>query len=339
MSAMNGHRPSRWPSRQAHVVHSARLAAELLVAAGLASCDEPAPRDDGLAVATYEPTGTGGDGALLSGVAQDLDGCLVVQPDDVEGEAPYVPVLASDDETAREVIGGSTVELRGGDPRRFDERWDYPSTCPASRPFWVVAQPEEDRGRIPQRIPGGMAPAFPPRPSSRGAGVPAADCLTRKAAAPAAPVSPASAVLTRLLDAGMTSTRSTVLGRRTSRAVAPDQDVQDAPPLGVHAEAALALAWRAISTTRYRAAGVPSCRGIDVRPDRLSPCCGSPCCWPTQLDVFADTAGAWAPRGSGRCRLRTAARAISPGAGGGGRRRGSPRGRARARPGPACAAC
>jgi len=129
-------------------MHSARRAAVLVVAAGLASCGDLAPRDDGLAVATYEVTGTGGDGGLLTGVARDLDGCLVVQPDDVEGEAPYVPVFASDDETAREVIGGSTVELRGGDPRQFDERWNYPRTCPASGPFWVVAQPEQDRGRI-----------------------------------------------------------------------------------------------------------------------------------------------------------------------------------------------
>ncbi|WP_299037440.1 hypothetical protein [uncultured Pseudokineococcus sp.] len=122
----------------------ARRGAALVLVAALAGCGESAPttREDGLAVAYDEPTGGGGNSALLTGVVEDLDGCLVVQQDGGGQEEPYVPVFPSNDSTARDVTEGSTVELGGGWTPELDADADIPDACPTDGPFWVVAQPD-----------------------------------------------------------------------------------------------------------------------------------------------------------------------------------------------------
>ncbi|MEJ5868490.1 hypothetical protein WDV85_12165 [Pseudokineococcus sp. 5B2Z-1] len=138
---MSAHGPS---SGAAYTAHLAGFSVLVVVAAAVSSCgvSTPEPREDGLAVAYYEPTGTGGDGALLTGVVEDLGGCLVVQGDDIDGEEPYVPVFATNDSTAREITQGTAVDLRGGAPGVLAGDWAYPDACPAAGPYWVVAQPE-----------------------------------------------------------------------------------------------------------------------------------------------------------------------------------------------------
>ncbi|MEJ5946364.1 hypothetical protein WDZ17_13785 [Pseudokineococcus basanitobsidens] len=138
---MSGHGPSSGAASTAHLSGSFVL---LVIAAAVSSCgvSTPEPREDGLAVAYYEPTGNGGDDALLTDVVENVDGCLVVEGDDIAGEEPYVPVFATNDSTAHDITQGTTVDLGGGAPGVLDGDWAYPDACPAAGPYWVVAQPE-----------------------------------------------------------------------------------------------------------------------------------------------------------------------------------------------------
>lgn len=97
-------------------------------------------RADGVEVATYEPTGEGGDAALLSGTVEDDGGCLKVR--DSYGDVAYVPVFASNDRRARNLELGSTVELGGGEVSVTGDDFEgFPDSCPQDGPLWIVAQP------------------------------------------------------------------------------------------------------------------------------------------------------------------------------------------------------
>jgi major membrane immunogen (membrane-anchored lipoprotein) len=56
------------------------LAVAIAAAALLTACGSSTPptRADGVEVATYEPTGEGGDAALLSGTVEHDSGCLKI---------------------------------------------------------------------------------------------------------------------------------------------------------------------------------------------------------------------------------------------------------------------
>jgi hypothetical protein len=111
----------------------------------LAACGSPAApvRDDGVAVATYEPSGVGGMEALLTGTVENTDGCLTIRgtdPDtgEVLDEELYVPVFAITDPSATRLAIGESVRLGGGWAGDADAEWTVPDACPPEGPFWVL---------------------------------------------------------------------------------------------------------------------------------------------------------------------------------------------------------
>jgi len=128
-------------------ITGAVVATALAVTVGtvLTACGSPAApvRDDGVAVATYEPSGAGGMEALLTGTVENIDGCLTIRvtdPDTGEelDEEPYVPVFAVTDPSATRLAIGESVRFGGGWAPDADVDWTVPDACPPGGPFWVL---------------------------------------------------------------------------------------------------------------------------------------------------------------------------------------------------------
>ncbi len=111
------------------------------VAAMLDGTLPPAPD----AVAVYEPQGTGGDAALLTGTLTLRDGCTYVVDD---AGTTWVPIFArgvAGDTTTltyggRNYVYGSTVSLTGGESEVLPED-TIPASCSADVKTWRVTQP------------------------------------------------------------------------------------------------------------------------------------------------------------------------------------------------------
>jgi len=84
-------------------------------------------------VATYEPSGSGGDSAGLTGMLTDQDGCLVIEEEQGEHILPIWPRPMVSSSDGRLKIAGSTYELGnsvavgGGFADAFET--DLPQAC------------------------------------------------------------------------------------------------------------------------------------------------------------------------------------------------------------------
>lgn len=105
-------------SRRAAAV-AAVVGAALL--AGCTAADSP----DDLDVARYERVGEGGDGALLEGVAAELDGCLVIERGEDRG--PVIPILPYGEAAPS---AGEQVSYGGGGSG--EAYGDVPASCAAT---------------------------------------------------------------------------------------------------------------------------------------------------------------------------------------------------------------
>ena len=113
-----------------------------LLAVGLSACTaSEVPRSD---VATYEPAGPGGNGALLAGRLSSDGGCVTLLDDVGDLWLPVFPATATwtEDSVAvggRELVMGEPVELGGGEASGIDPGWSVPDACPDDVSLWVVA--------------------------------------------------------------------------------------------------------------------------------------------------------------------------------------------------------
>ena len=104
----------------------------------LAACAGAEPEGEALVIdfATYEPTGTGGDSALLEGTLADRGGCLVIE--DATG-GDVLPVWPSNRVSASSTGGlrlmgadyelGDTIAVGGGFAERLEAK--IPESCTA----------------------------------------------------------------------------------------------------------------------------------------------------------------------------------------------------------------
>ncbi len=111
---------------------------------------ESPPANEKVRIASYVNSGTGGDGALLSGAIQMTDDCVLVVADDglylpafPEGSARIdSETLAFDDLLLGE---GDEVGFGGSEKSREDFKQlevEIPDECDVADRFWLVAGPE-----------------------------------------------------------------------------------------------------------------------------------------------------------------------------------------------------
>lgn len=117
----------------------------VLVTSGLAGCSPGSGDRSSGPLATYEATGEGGFGALLSGTLTAVDGCVLVEQED---GTLVLPVFAdsvewvAEDQLVRlgraDLEVGETVELGGG----FAEGRGVarPAACPDDAETFLVSQ-------------------------------------------------------------------------------------------------------------------------------------------------------------------------------------------------------
>ena len=124
-----------------------RWLAAVVVLLAVAGCSDQAASTDG--VATYRPTGHGGDGALLVGTLRLVDGCFYVErvpgprilPVFPEGSVATEGDLLSYDGTDR--ASGDEISLPGGAvpaSSAVDEGTTVPEACDAGSTVWIVSQ-------------------------------------------------------------------------------------------------------------------------------------------------------------------------------------------------------
>ena len=110
--------------------------AAVLVLAGCAS-DVPAPPD----VATYQPEGSGFFTALLTGVLERLDGCLLLIDD---SDATWIPVFPKGVAWSGDIlmVGAAQYPLDervqfGGGEATSAENFAVPNACPDDAQLWL----------------------------------------------------------------------------------------------------------------------------------------------------------------------------------------------------------
>lgn len=126
-----------------HVIGARWTLSCALAVVVLTSCGSPS---DVSGLATYEPTGDGGDGALLEAQVVLTDGCVYVEQDgrrmlpifpDDQVERGTGEQLTYHGETYED---GDRIALGGGGTDRPFEGASVPDGCADDLPVWVVAQ-------------------------------------------------------------------------------------------------------------------------------------------------------------------------------------------------------
>jgi len=102
-------------------------------------------------VATYEPNGEGGEGALLGGTLRDLGECLYIEPAD---GTRFLPVFPDGSVTTsprslthhrRDYSPGDAMALGGGEvdsSAALPEQLSVPERCRGATHLWLVNQQE-----------------------------------------------------------------------------------------------------------------------------------------------------------------------------------------------------
>lgn len=111
------------------------------VVATLTACAQASvtSTDDGLAFATYAADEPGvGDSAILNGQVEDTGGCVTITEND--SDLVYTPVFPTSSSSARQLVVGDEVELRGGahDDLSGIPDVQVPDSCSSDGPIWLV---------------------------------------------------------------------------------------------------------------------------------------------------------------------------------------------------------
>lgn len=128
-----------------HIVASL-VAALLLVSCGSFGGNPPeeTPSKTGnLTWVKYTATGAGGDGAEVTGVIVNRDGCLGIDVDGDEGSDSTLLAFSSDDERPLSLREGDAFSGAGGEiPAPGGDDFEYPESCADAETIIVIA-PEE----------------------------------------------------------------------------------------------------------------------------------------------------------------------------------------------------
>ncbi len=141
-------RSARRIAAHRHRIVAAALGLWLVAGCGTRDTDDAANSDAGqltIALATYDPTGTGGDSAQLAGELIDLDGCLVVRQADGTVLVPIWPdarIVGDQLELlGRSYSLGDMIDVGGGGTTSESMAWAIPEVCRAlDLPMWIVSQ-------------------------------------------------------------------------------------------------------------------------------------------------------------------------------------------------------